>query len=157
MSLSPAALLVIAIMIVGTGAALVTSGPVAVGIATISLVGTALALLSMFLSVLYKGVGTRRSILSICLVALTGVLAMPLNFAVLYRWIGIQVASTGGRVEDLLDAVYFSVVTWTTLGYGDILPLPGARWIVVVESMTGYVVMALLISALVAALSRKQL
>jgi len=41
-------------------------------------------------------------------------------------------------------------ITWTTLGYGDIVPgEPAARAIAGIEAITGYVVMALLISALV--------
>jgi hypothetical protein len=50
--------------------------------------------------------------------------------------------------------LYFSVVTWTTLGYGDFIPMPDARYIVVVEAIMGYVMMALLISVFVASIAK---
>ena len=39
----------------------------------------------------------------------------------------------------LLDCVYFSFTTYTTLGFGDIYPLGGIRYLVGIESLTGLV------------------
>jgi Ion channel len=49
------------------------------------------------------------------------------------------------------DALYFSLITLSTVGYGDITPLShGARTLAMTEAMTGTLYMAVLISRLVA-------
>lgn len=88
------------------------------------------------------------------LVSASGVLPLPVHFAVLYSWIGIYRPGSDVQITDFGSAFYFSVVTWTTLGYGDIVPGNNARLIVVAEVAASYVVMALLIAALVEALRR---
>ncbi|QKS70628.1 two pore domain potassium channel family protein [Paenalkalicoccus suaedae] len=42
----------------------------------------------------------------------------------------------------LEDTIYFSAVTLLTIGYGDIVPLGLARWIVVVQALIGYLLPA---------------
>lgn len=42
----------------------------------------------------------------------------------------------------LLDAVYFSGSVYTTLGFGDIVPVAGGRLLVVSEAVTGLVLIA---------------
>lgn len=65
-------------------------------------------------------------------------------FAVLYKSFGIQMPH--GQEADLFDALYFSVVTWTTLGYGDILPSSFyTKVFVIVEVILGYIYMGILI------------
>lgn len=49
-----------------------------------------------------------------------------------------------GRLEgnfdgSLLDCVYFSFTTFTTLGFGDVQPLGGLRFLTGIESLTGLV------------------
>jgi voltage-gated potassium channel Kch len=52
---------------------------------------------------------------------------------------------------DGFTAYYFSFVTLTTVGYGDITPLTnGARALAAMEAMTGTLYVAVLISRLVA-------
>ena len=59
---------------------------------------------------------------------------------------GINHAAGSSRV----DLVYFSVVTITTLGYGDISPLsPFARMLAAVESLVGQLYLAVLVAWLV--------
>jgi len=53
-------------------------------------------------------------------------------------------------VDQISSTVYFSFVTLTTLGYGDISPLtPLARFLVVLESVTGMFYLALVVASLV--------
>ena len=110
-------------------------------------------LLWMFSSVLFKGIGRDRSVPEVLLVALAGTGVLIVQFAFLYRWTGL-VDPLGNPSDSIRDALYFSTVTWTTLGYGDFLPGPEARHIVVVEALLGYVMMALLVAAFVAGIAR---
>jgi hypothetical protein len=48
----------------------------------------------------------------------------------------------GTPVIDVFDAVYFSFITYTTLGFGDIVPTGWLRFIVGSEAMTGLVQLA---------------
>ncbi len=72
--------------------------------------------------------------------------------------------SFGGLSEQVTDAdwnpdwVYFSFVTLTTLGYGDILPLTfSARSLAYFEAIVGQFYLAVLVAGLVGAyLSEKQ-
>jgi len=54
--------------------------------------------------------------------------------------------------ENLPDVMYFSFVTLTTLGYGDVLPVsPLARFLVYMEAIVGVFYMAIVVSSLVSA------
>lgn len=56
------------------------------------------------------------------------------------------------------EAYYFSFITLSTVGYGDITPIsPGARTLAMMEAMTGTLYMAVLISRLVALYSSQGL
>jgi len=46
---------------------------------------------------------------------------------------------TGGQETDLLTCAYFSFITYTTLGYGDIVPIGHLRYLAGLESLTGLV------------------
>jgi hypothetical protein len=49
-----------------------------------------------------------------------------------------------------LTGIYFSVITWTTVGYGDVTAAkPVARFFAALEAFNGYIVLALFIAALV--------
>jgi hypothetical protein len=51
------------------------------------------------------------------------------------------------------DALYFSIITWTTVGYGDITAVnPLSRVFAAIEALNGNIYMALLISALLSSL-----
>jgi voltage-gated potassium channel Kch len=71
-------------------------------------------------------------------------------FGKIYLWLGIKDTVEAATGFPLLDAIYFSAVTWTTLGYGDIVPSPAARPVAAIEALAGYVVMSLMIAALIA-------
>jgi voltage-gated potassium channel len=56
----------------------------------------------------------------------------------------------GGGVPSRIDLIYFSFVTITTLGYGDIFPLsPFARMLSAVEAVIGQLYLAVLVAWLV--------
>ena len=49
------------------------------------------------------------------------------------------------NLKNWLDCLYFSVVTFTTLGYGDLVPLGGSRVMAAIEAFTGSFSMALFV------------
>ena len=74
----------------------------------------------------------------------TAVLA--LGYAFIYQHVAIdyQSAATdlGGRPDTWMTTIYFSVVTLTTLGFGDIVPAsPLARVVTLTEVIIGYVML----------------
>ena len=80
------------------------------------------------------------------LMAIMSVLFIPLLivcFALAYRDIGME-----GAQSDF-DYIYFSVVTFTTLGYGDITPAESARFFAVLQALSGFLFVPLLISQLI--------
>ena len=57
--------------------------------------------------------------------------------------------------ESAGDLTYFSFVTLTSLGYGDVSPLtPIAKVVVVLEAMTGMLYLAIVVASMVGALQR---
>jgi len=61
------------------------------------------------------------------------------------------VGATAPHPLSQFEAYYFSFITLSTVGYGDITPVsPGARTLAMMEAMTGTLYMAVLISRLVA-------
>ena len=68
---------------------------------------------------------------------LTAVLAAI--FAVLYQFVELDL---GGRPDNWMTTIYFSFVTLTTLGYGDIVPTSAvARIVALVEVIAGYMML----------------
>jgi len=60
--------------------------------------------------------------------------------------------------HDPLHALYFSIVTWTTLGYGDFQPTEAIRFFAAIEALLGTLIMPLcLASVLFAAQSKYNL
>jgi voltage-gated potassium channel Kch len=85
---------------------------------------------------------------------LVGVIGAFLGFsATEFYHFGLKdMANNGAEIHDALISMYFSVVTLTTVGYGDFVPLDkfgrlAAAW----EALIGYVLMAVLVAALVSA------
>jgi hypothetical protein len=58
----------------------------------------------------------------------------------LLRWPAF--GSLGPNFGHLFDAVYFSAVTFTTVGYGDLAPSGPIRFLAGTESITGFVLIA---------------
>jgi len=80
--------------------------------------------------------------MSLCLIFL---------FATVYAAVGI-VPDMG---PDLYDEIYFSVVTWTTLGYGDIEPSREVRMVAAGEALLGYIYLGLLVGLSAGLLSKQ--
>ena len=81
-----------------------------------------------------------------------GVMTMALVIMIIAYaniYIKLKLISNGHEVNpDMLTAMYFSVVTWTTLGYGDLTPTDAARMYAALEATTGYVAFTVLTSGL---------
>jgi uncharacterized protein YjbI with pentapeptide repeats len=65
--------------------------------------------------------------------------------ALFFSKFGIQELSSPGIVKNLWTCLYYSVVTFTTLGYGDIRPVGVTRVFAAVEALTGAFLMALFV------------
>ncbi len=76
--------------------------------------------------------------------------------ATAYLDLGLVGPDNTGPVTEYRDSLYFSVVTWTTLGYGDIRPGPDARLWAAGEVLFGYIYMGLFLAFVVQALGPGQ-
>ncbi len=85
------------------------------------------------------------------------IIGMPLVivvFALVYTEFGIM-DSNSIVIKDFVSALYFSIVTWTTLGYGDFKPTADVRFYAAAEALLGYVYMGILIGTVFSSLSRE--
>ena len=82
----------------------------------------------------------RMRIIAVVLAAFVGHTAAVWTYALAY-WVltlKLQVGSFSGLpVESFQDCLYFSVVTYTSLGFGDHVPVSHARLIAGVEALNG--------------------
>lgn len=78
---------------------------------------------------------------------------MILVFSVLYKNVGL---TSGGDIlkPTPLDAIYFSSVTFSTLGYGDFAPHPSFRIIAAIQAMLGNLHLGMIVGATFAAIRR---
>ena len=81
-----------------------------------------------------------------------GVSVLLLSYAKLYEKHGLL--NNGAVVHDFQVSLYFSVVTFTTLGYGDFQPTETIRLWAASEAILGYMVMAVLTAFIIKYLSR---
>jgi len=72
--------------------------------------------------------------------------ALIVLFAGIYRGFGLTPLKQHPGVMPWDDALYFSIVTRTTLGYGDFTPLPAIRLLSALQALLGYVFLGLIIS-----------
>ena len=103
---------------------------------------------------LFAGEITSNSIIgSICIFLLLGMV-----WTMLYLLLAEFIPNAFAGIElvnwkqNLPDFIYFSFVTLTTLGFGDLLPVsPLARFLVYMEAVVGVFYMAIVVSSLVGA------
>jgi hypothetical protein len=68
-------------------------------------------------------------------------------FAIIYWRYGL--ISNSKKIDiSFFNAIYFSLTTWTTLGYGDFAPIPRLRHITSFEAISGYIGLGLFITLL---------
>jgi len=102
--------------------------------------------------VLFSGVVDANKIVgAICIYLLMGLI-----WALMYLFLAQAVPGAFNGVEQLVwydnfaDVAYYSYVTLTTLGYGDISPVaPVARFLVYMEAVVGVFYMAVLVASLI--------
>ena len=102
--------------------------------------------------VLFSGpIDGHKIVGAICIYLLLGLI-----WALLYLFIAQSVPGAFNGLEQLVwydnfaDVAYFSFVTLTTLGYGDISPImPIARFLVYMEAIVGVFYMAILVASLI--------
>lgn len=70
-----------------------------------------------------------------------------LGYADIFRRLGL-VEPNGTITHSALDRLYFSIVTWTSVGYGDLRPLRDGRPFAAAECLLGYISMAVFFGVL---------
>ncbi len=88
------------------------------------------------------------NLLAHVVVAAAEVAAMLISFAVVYQKLGIIDNTRPGDAlaHEFWTCLYFSVVTFTTLGYGDFYPQGVGRALAGMQALTGYLVLGVLAS-----------
>ena len=95
------------------------------------------------------------------IIVLIGLLNVLL-FAGVYFSFGIEVGVDSNTNEPIIstgsyvDSIYFSIVTWTTLGYGDFKPTENLRLIAAIQAFLGYIYMAILVGMFLNVFNRRK-
>ncbi|EOB6777518.1 ion channel [Vibrio cholerae] len=78
-------------------------------------------------------------------------LGVALLFSAIYRILNIYIERAFNQnFESSIDSIYFSIVTITTLGYGDILPVHWlSKILVIVEVLMGVMFLAVMIGLII--------
>jgi len=88
-----------------------------------------------FLGFKIDDLGPKRMIVAL----LTQSATLIFIFAGIYRGYGLNFGSElVPLIDDWKSALYFSVITWTTVGYGDFTPPPELRLIAAIQALLGY-------------------
>jgi Ion channel len=75
---------------------------------------------------------------------------LVLAFAAAYKDLGLLAGNK--PVTDPGEFIYFSIVTWTTTGYGDVIPTAASRFFAGVEMLCGYIFMGVIIGMMIQAM-----
>jgi len=81
-------------------------------------------------------------------------LTIILMYGIIYWLTGGAVDLQSGEAANLLDSVYFSGITFVTVGYGDLIPAPHARLVALTEGFLGAFLMGFFVVVLAQRLSR---
>jgi hypothetical protein len=132
----------------------------AAGVAALALTGVALtAVLVAYAARCIRflrgqGAGAWGHFLALSLLTMS---ALLLSFASIYRVVGLTVSADPPGARPCRDpgaCLYFAVITWTTVGYGDLTPTHAARPFAALEAVIGYLFMAFFIPTLIHATTR---
>lgn len=91
--------------------------------------------------------GTPRFGRAALLIVLDLVLLL-VGFALMYQPLGLLDTrnANAAEIHDFWTSLYFSIVTFTTLGFGDLVPTGAGRSLAALQALTGYVVLGVLAS-----------
>jgi hypothetical protein len=119
---------------------------------TMVIIGLGAVFVGLFLWLLVTQVrtvlgGTKRIGVDLALVSLNLAL-LVVAFGWMYHMIGIVDSTTqqSSVVNDFMTCIYYSIVTFTTLGYGDFYPQGPGRVLAAMEALTGYLILGILAS-----------
>ena len=98
----------------------------------------------------YLGRALPETLGAICM----GIFQLILIFGLVYEGAGI-LDHSGNLVKDKLISIYFSIVTFTTLGYGDYRPSSSVRWAAAIEALLGYIFMGILVALVVTSILKR--
>ena len=94
---------------------------------------------------------------TIVMLLVFGVLTGILTHCVYYTRLGLVIASDEQVIyPSWRDALYFSVVTFTTLGYGDLIPREEYRLVAAFQAIFGYLSLGALVGMLVTVFNRRR-
>ncbi len=91
-----------------------------------------------------KGIKNRQYLI-VVLQSFINVFISIFLYAALYRQHGLIVNGVSRHI-DWLEATYFSGVTWTTVGYGDMITPRSLQLIPTIEAINGYLAMAVMMA-----------
>jgi hypothetical protein len=87
---------------------------------------------------------------SYLLAVIVNIGCLILYFGKIFSLLGLKDANTSEMSYQLSTGLYYSVVTWTTLGYGDVTPISGlARFFAAAEAITGLLIVPLLTAGVI--------
>jgi hypothetical protein len=81
-------------------------------------------------------------------ISITAFLTTLFLFALYYTYSGVQ-DSAGKVYYDSATCFYFAVETWTTIGYGDLVPTLASRPFVIIEALLSYVFTGVFLALLI--------
>lgn len=71
-------------------------------------------------------------------------------FAIWYRFLSLNVDGAFSKTLSVLDSFYFSIVTFFTIGYGDIVPLASlAKILAVAQGITAFYTFVIIVNGLI--------
>jgi len=91
---------------------------------------------------------TRRAIyvtIFLVLVALTCIHSFAAIYSVFGLCIGECMGTNPTVIYESYSSTYFSIVSWTTLGYGDYQPVGWMRAVAAIEALFGYIFMGIIV------------
>jgi len=91
-----------------------------------------------------------RSVTFLTAILLLGTLGMTLGFAGMHYWLYRQGTGNYSARLDVFSSVYYSIVTFATIGYGDILPMSSlARIVTTIQILLSWSSTALVLSVII--------